>query len=91
MAEHYMAQKMPLALCAAFIQTEGIEELEVPIIRLIHYLYVESEHFYPIEKHDSIVPFDSIKDKKITLNHSKSKINPQEFMGESLNFLMKKL
>jgi hypothetical protein len=32
----------------------------VPIIRLLHYLYAESENFYPIEKKRKILNYNTL-------------------------------
>ena len=39
---------------------EELYEAEVPVIRLLHYLYAESEFYYPIEKERKILNYNNL-------------------------------
>lgn len=49
-----------LQLLGDLFEHEELHEAEVPIIRLIHYLYAESENFYPIEKKRKILNYNTL-------------------------------
>lgn len=49
-----------LQLLGDLFENEELYEAEVPIIRLLHYLYAESEFFYPIEKKRKILNFNML-------------------------------
>lgn len=46
--EQVIEVMMTLDVLTELFENENLEEAEVPIIRLLHYLYAESERFYPI-------------------------------------------
>lgn len=49
-----------LQLLGDLFENEELHEAEVPIIRLLHYLYAESENFYPIEKKRKILNYHTL-------------------------------
>jgi hypothetical protein len=55
-----------------------LHEAEVPVIRLIHYLYAESEVFYPIEKKRKILDFNHLAnaEEEISLHSTLSLVKP---------------
>ena len=49
-----------LELLGDLFEREELHEAEVPVIRLLHYLYAESENFYPIEKKRKILNYNTL-------------------------------
>lgn len=68
-----------------------LDEFEVPVIKIIHYLYSENENFYPIDKKNRIVAYDSIESSEISVNHFTGPLSPWSFMESILNKLIQKL
>jgi len=66
-------------------------EFEVPIIKIIHYLYSENENFYPIDKENRIITYDTIENSEIVVNHFTGALSPWSFMERVLNKLVDKL
>jgi hypothetical protein len=49
-----------LKLLGHLFEHYDLHEAEVPVTRLLHYLYAESEKFYPIEKKRKILDFNHL-------------------------------
>jgi hypothetical protein len=47
-------------LLSELFENYDIDEFEVPVIKILHYLYAENENFYPIDAEKRIVVYDSI-------------------------------
>ena len=58
--EGALSKVYTLSLLGDLFELEGLEEAEVPIIRLLHYLYAESELYYPIEKKRKILNYNAL-------------------------------
>lgn len=48
--ESYLQTSYTLDVLTELLLKEDLHEAEVPFIRLIHYLHIESECFYPVER-----------------------------------------
>lgn len=58
-------------------ENEELYEAEVPILRILHYLYAESENFYPVERKRRIVNFKELSgDVQPTIISTHSAIKP---------------
>lgn len=44
------------------LMSQELFEVEVPIIRIMHYLYAESEKFYPIDRTTRVIPWDKLNE-----------------------------
>jgi hypothetical protein len=51
---------MTLDVLSELFENHELHEAEVPVIRLLHYLYAESERFYPIERKKRIVDYEKL-------------------------------
>jgi hypothetical protein len=58
--ESYIETIMTLDVLSELFEREKLEEAEVPVIRLLHYLYAESERFYPIERKKRVVDYERL-------------------------------
>lgn len=67
-----------LKILGDLFENEELKEAEVPIIRLIHYLYAESEKFYPIEKKRKILNYNTLAANadEISIHSTPSDIKP---------------
>jgi hypothetical protein len=67
-----------LKILGDLFENEDLKEAEVPIIRLIHYLYAESEKFYPIEKKRKILNYNTLAANadEISIHSTPSDIKP---------------
>ena len=82
---------MPLDILTELFDKYELEDLEVPIIDVLHYLYAENDNYYPIERSTRIVPFKQIDEKDITVSSFKGKISPWWEMEPVLNKLVSKM
>jgi len=69
----------------------SLGDFEVPVIKIIHYLYSENENFYPIEKEKRIIIYDEIENAEIELNHFSGPLSPWDSMEIILKKLLSKL
>jgi len=46
--EKELGKEFSLELLTTIFEHEELHEAEVPILRILHYLYAESENFYPV-------------------------------------------
>lgn len=56
-----MESMFTLDILSDLFEKYELYEAEVPIIRLLHNLYAESERFYPIERKKRISDFASLR------------------------------
>ena len=56
--EEEITKLFSLDLLGDLFEHYNLYEAEIPIIRLIHYLYAESEYYYPIERKRRILKFN---------------------------------
>ena len=63
--ESYMETMFTLDILSDLFEKYELHEAEVPIIRLLHNLYAESERFYPIEKKKRISDWEKLRDETI--------------------------
>lgn len=59
--ESYMETMFTLDILSDLFEKYELHEAEVPIIRLLHNLYAESEKFYPIEKKKRISDWEKLR------------------------------
>jgi hypothetical protein len=66
----------------------------VPVIRLLHYLYAESENFYPIEKKRKILNYNTLAraEDQISIHSTPSLYKPWDSpLARVLDKLLEKL
>lgn len=63
--ESYMETMFTLDILSDLFEKYELHEAEVPVIRLLHNLYAESEKFYPIEKKKRISDYDKMQEETI--------------------------
>ena len=68
-----------------------LEDLEVPITDIIHYLYAENDNYYPIERSIRIVDYSEIENREIQVSSFKGPYSPWDEMERVLNKLLEKL
>lgn len=75
-------------------EREELHEAEVPVIRLLHYLYAESENFYPIEKKRKILNYNTLarSEDEISIHSTLSAVKPWDSpLARVLEKLLEKL
>lgn len=82
-----------LDILSDLFEKEELHEAEVPIIRLLHNLYAESEKFYPIEKKKRISDYDQMQEEEaIDIMTTTSEVKPwQPPLKRVLDCLKRKL
>jgi hypothetical protein len=67
-----------LQLLGDLFEREELHEAEVPVIRLLHYLFAESENFYPIEKKRKILNYNNLArtEDEISIHSTLSAVKP---------------
>lgn len=77
--EKQLAKEFTLELLTNIFENEELYEAEVPVLRILHYLYAESEVFYPVERQKKIVNFNVLnQDLKPSIISTPSAIKPWE-------------
>lgn len=78
---------MTLDVLSELITKENLFDAEVPIIRIMHYLYAESENFYPIDRITRVLNYNQLEEK-ITINSTKSEVRPKALLGPVMKSLI---
>ena len=74
-----VAKIFPLQILADLFDHEELHEAEIPVTRLLHYLYAEGEEFYPIEKRRKLLNYHSLDGEEgVTINATSSEVKPWE-------------
>jgi hypothetical protein len=90
--ESYMETMFTLDILSDLFEKYDLFEAEVPIIRLLHNLYAESEKFYPIEKKKRISDYNSLKVEVVDVMTTTSETKPwNPPLKRVLNCLQSKL
>ena len=90
--EQVIEVMMTLDVLTELFENENLEEAEVPIIRILHYLYAESERFYPIERKNRIVDYEKLATQEITVMCTNSDVKPWDPpINRVLRVLLQKL
>ncbi len=55
--ETYVETMFTLDVLSELFEKYDLHQAEVPVTRLLHYLYVESEKFYPMERKRRLMNF----------------------------------
>ena len=72
-----VAEIFSLDVLGDLFENQELHEAEIPIIRLLHYLYAQSQYFYPIEKRRRLLNYNAIEgDEGIQVNSTHSDIKP---------------
>lgn len=58
--ESYIDTTMTLEVLTELMTKEKLFDAEVPIIRIIHYLFAENQNFYPIDRVSRVAIYDKI-------------------------------
>mgnify|MGYP003688776469 CR=1 FL=1 len=74
--ETYIQQSYGIDIITELLEKEDLKEAEVPFIRLLHYLHIESENFYPVERHQRIIDYNIIDTEDIMMTATKSENKP---------------
>lgn len=88
--ESYIDTMMTLEVLTELMTQEKLFDAEVPIIRIIHYLYAENENFYPIDRVTRVCNYKKI-DEEIKINSTKSQVRPIRLLGPVMDSLISKL
>lgn len=90
--ESYMETMFTLDILSDLFEHYELHEAEVPVIRLLHNLYAESEKFYPIEKKKRISDYDRLKEEEVDVMTTTSEVKPwNPPLKRVLDCLQKKL
>lgn len=69
--ENYIDTTMSMDVISELITKQTLFDAQVPIIRIMHYLYAQNQNFYPIDRITRVLDNDNLDDE-INLNCTKS-------------------
>ena len=74
--ESYMETMFTLDILSDLFEKYELHESEVPIVRILHNLYAESEKYYPIEKKKKISDYEKLQAEVVDVMSTTSEVKP---------------
>ena len=88
--ENYIEVMLTQDVLSELMINYKLYNVEAPIIRIMHYLYAESQRFYPIDKITRVLNFNKLEEA-VKLNCTRSIVRPKEIIGPVMTCIIDKL
>lgn len=88
--EAYIEVMLTQDVVSELMNNYVLYDMEMPIIRIMHYLYAESQRYYPIDRITRVLNYNTLEDN-IRINCSQGEIRPKEALGSTMECLIRKL